>query len=118
MDDVEFVRRSKERTQEEFFHAFNALYDLQRQVVINSDCPPKEIAALEERLRSRFEWGQSADNPPADLETKIAILQKKGGKRTRLILPDDGNEYIARAIKSNVQEAGRHVDAADYLSLL
>ncbi|MFN2530001.1 MAG: chromosomal replication initiator protein DnaA [Pyrinomonadaceae bacterium] len=102
IDDVQFIA-GKERTQEEFFHTFNSLYDQQKQIVISSDCPPREIPTLEERLHSRFEWGLIADIEPPDLETKIAILKRKGDL-IGVTIPDDVALYIASRVKSNVRE--------------
>lgn len=102
MDDVQFMA-GKERTQEEFFHTFNSLHNEQKQIVISSDCPPREIPTLEERLHSRFEWGLIADIEPPDLETKVAILKRKADL-DGIDLPDEIAIFIASKIKSNVRE--------------
>ena len=102
MDDIQFLG-GKERTQEEFFHTFNALYEAQKQIVISSDCPPKAIEGLEERLKSRFAWGLAADIQPPDLETKVAILMKKADDQ-KVSLPDDVALFTASKIRSSVRD--------------
>jgi len=102
IDDVQFIA-GKERTQEEFFHTFNALYDSQKQIVLTSDCPPREIPEIEERLHSRFEWGLIADIEPPDLETKVAILRRKA-ELQGVDLPDDVALFLAGNSKHNIRE--------------
>jgi chromosomal replication initiator protein len=102
MDDVQFIA-GKDSTQEEFFHTFNALHDAQKQIVLTSDALPKEIPTLEERLRSRFEWGLIADIQPPDLEMKVAIIRKKAAAE-KADVPNDVAMFIAGTVKSNVRE--------------
>jgi chromosomal replication initiator protein len=102
MDDVQFIA-GKDSTQEEFFHTFNALHDAQKQIVVTSDALPKEIPTLEERLRSRFEWGLIADIQPPDLEMKVAIIRKKASAE-KAEVPNDVAMFIAGTVKSNVRE--------------
>ena len=102
LDDVQFIA-GKERTQEEFFHTFNALYEAKKQIVLTSDRPPKEINTLEDRMKTRFEWGLLADIQPPDFETRIAIIRDKALKMG-VDLPDEVSNYIAENIQSNIRQ--------------
>lgn len=102
IDDIQFIA-GKAKTEEEFFHTFNALHATKRQIVLTSDRPPKEIAGLEERIRTRFEWGLISDITPPEIETRIAILKAKA-ERDDIYLPDDVATFMATHIKSNVRE--------------
>ena len=102
VDDIQFIA-GKESTQEEFFHTFNTLHGQDKQIIVSSDRPPKALVTLEERLRSRFEWGLAADIQPPDLETRLAILRAKA-EHTGRFIPDEILETVARHVESNIRE--------------
>lgn len=102
VDDIQFIA-GKESTQEEFFHTFNTLYEAKKQIVLTSDRPPKDIATLDDRLKTRFEWGLTADIQPPDFETRIAIITRKA-ESLGFTIPDNVCEYIANKLKSNIRQ--------------
>ena len=102
MDDIQFIA-GKNSTQEEFFYTFNTLYEAKKQIVLTSDRPPKDIATLDDRLKTRFEWGLTADVQPPDFETRIAIISRKA-ESISLDIPESVCEYIANRLKSNIRQ--------------